>query len=90
MTDFSLTPELEDADAATANAPDKRRKLAVGLLLSLLCDTDRDLRQAAAETLAEFGDDRAGPALMRARTDEDAGVRMAVELALHKLEAPGA
>jgi HEAT repeat protein len=69
------------------SSPSKRCKLAVSLLMAVLCDLDADLRQAAAEALGELGDERAGPALLRAKADEDPGVRTSAEIALRRLEA---
>jgi HEAT repeat protein len=64
---------------------EKRRKLAVSLFLAILCDPDRDLRQAAAEALGRLGERRAESGLVRARRDPDADVRSAVERALQAL-----
>jgi HEAT repeat protein len=68
------------------SSPEKRRKLAVSLLLATLCDADPVLRQAAAESLGRLGEPRAEPALQRALRDADAGVRQAAEQALLALE----
>jgi len=73
------------AEVAALSSPAKRRKLAASLFGAMLCDPDRDLRQAAAEALGRLGDDRAKSALLRAQTDEDAGVRAAAEQALETL-----
>jgi HEAT repeat protein len=64
---------------------EKRRKLAVSLFLAILCDPDRDLRQAAAEALGRLGERRAEPALARTLRDPDAVVRSAAEQALQAL-----
>jgi HEAT repeat protein len=64
---------------------EKRRKLAASLFLAILCDSDRDLRQAAAEALGRLGERRAEPALSRTLRDPDAGVRLAAERALQGL-----
>jgi HEAT repeat protein len=80
---------LEFADGGseelTAAGAEKNRKLAVGLFIATLCDTDRDLRQAAAECLGRLGDRRAETALVRALRDEDVSVRKAVENALQTM-----
>jgi len=76
--------ERARAPAATPPdaSPEKRSKLAVSLFLAVLCDVDRDLRQAAAEALGRLGDPRAESALVRAVGDADPGVRAAAERAL--------
>ncbi|MSU57252.1 MAG: hypothetical protein EXS35_03560 [Pedosphaera sp.] len=78
---------LPPGDATAASTPEKRRKLAVSLFAAVLCDADRDLRQAAAEALGRLGDPRAQSALARAMTDADTGVRVAAEAALKSLPA---
>ena len=55
--DQEAAPEAV-VDGLLASAPAKRRKLAVSLFVSLLCDVDRDLRQAAAEALGRLGNDQ--------------------------------
>lgn len=88
----AATPEVTSItqfDGSSVSTPAKRRKLAVSLLQAILCDSDRDLRQAAAEALGRLGDGRAEPALLRAVGDADAGVRSAAEQALQSLSAPG-
>ena len=88
----AVEPEASPEPAAaelSASALEKRRKLAVSLFLAILCDPDRDLRQAAAEALGRLGERRAEPALARAMRDPDAVVRSAAGQALHALgEAP--
>jgi HEAT repeat protein len=80
-----------EATAATtesdmsATTLEKRRKLAVSLFLAILCDADRDLRQAAAEALGRLGERRAESALARTLRDPDVSVRSAVERALQAL-----
>jgi HEAT repeat protein len=61
---------------------DRRHKLAVSLFLAILCDANRDLRQAAAEALGRLADRRAEAALVRALGDNDPGVHEAAEQAL--------
>ena len=51
--DQGAAPEA-DADELSASAPAKRRKLAVSLFVSLLCDVDRDLRQAQPKPWAAW------------------------------------
>jgi len=75
------------AEEITASTVEKRRKLAVSLFLAILCDPDRDLRQAAAEALGRLGERRAEPALARTSRDPDATVRAAAERALLLLTA---
>jgi len=86
VTEPSRSPRTEEETSEVETSPAKRRKLAVSLLLAVLCDGDRDLRQASAEALGELGDERAGPALLRAKADDDAGVRASAEMALRRLE----
>jgi HEAT repeat protein len=77
-------PETTEADMS-ATTQEKRRKLAVSLFLAILCDPDRDLRQAAAEALGRLGERRAESALARTLRDPDAVVRLAAERALQGL-----
>jgi len=79
-------PVLQEDPETTLS---KQRKLAVSLFLAILCDPDRDLRQAAAESLGRLGDSRAESGLLRAVGDADAGVRLAAENALHFLAGDG-
>jgi HEAT repeat protein len=79
----SFSPRQDSFNASALAA--KRRKLAVGLLEAILCDSDRDLRQAAAEALGRIGETRSRSALTRLRSDPDSGVRSAVEQALGNL-----
>jgi len=67
-----------------------RRHLASTMFLSLLDDADRDLRQAAAESLGRIGDRRAESALVGALGDADAAVRQAAAQALEALGHTGA
>ncbi len=86
-------PETAPEEApAGMSAPtvEKRRKLAVSLFLAILCDPDRDLRQAAAEALGRLGERRAGPALTRAARDPDEAVRLAAERALQSITGAAA
>ena len=71
-----------DAQEALASSPAKRQKLAVSLFVAVLCDPDRDLRQAAAEALGRLGDERAHSALLRAQADADPDVVLAATAAL--------
>ena len=57
------------------------------LFLSVLADSDSDLRQAAAESLGRLGDREAEPALMKTLGDSDLGVRQAADQALKDLQA---
>jgi HEAT repeat protein len=75
---------LETEDTS-ASSPVKSTKLAVSLFLAVLCDADRDLRQAAAEALGRLADDRARPGLVRAVNDADPFVRAAAEQALQAI-----
>ena len=85
------TPAVEALSPShePSSSPEKRRKLAVSLLLASLCDTDRILRQAAAESLGRLGDRRAEPALQRSMRDTDLNVRLASEQALLALQQVG-
>jgi len=76
-------PEKEEAGPLST----KRRKLAVSLFIAILCDPDRDLRQAAAEALGRLGDDRAQAPLLRAQNDPDPAVRVAAADAAQALAA---
>jgi HEAT repeat protein len=78
---IAATPE-SDMSATTL---EKRRKLAVSLFLAILCDADRDLRQAATEALGRLGERRAESALARTMRDPDVSVRAAAERALQAL-----
>jgi HEAT repeat protein len=83
-------PEPAPAPASrhvSDSSAEKRRKLAVSLFLAILCDPDRDLRQAAAEALGRLGERRAEPALLRALRDSDTAVQAAAERALQVLAA---
>ena len=82
-SDSSPAPE-QQAEGSEA-AQEKRRKLAVGLFLAILCDVDRDLRQAAAEALGRLGERRAETGLVRALRDPDPDVRVATEQALRAI-----
>lgn len=82
-------PEAASDNASgelSASTLEKRRKLAVSLFLAILCDRDRDLRQAAADALGRLGEHRAEPALARALRDPDRGVRSAAERALQAIK----
>ena len=84
----AVEPEASPDTATSemsASTLEKRRKLAVSLFLAILCDSDRDLRQAAAETLGRLGERRAESALVRTLRDPDAAVRSAAERALQAL-----
>jgi len=78
------TPAAEAGQDSVASM-EKRRKLASSLFLAILCDSDRDLRQAAAEALGRLGERRAESGLVRALRDSDADVRSAAERALQAL-----
>jgi HEAT repeat protein len=73
-------------EAMSASSLEKRRKLAVSLFLAILCDRDRDLRQAAADALGRLAERRAEPALARALRDSDTAVRAAAERALQAIK----
>jgi HEAT repeat protein len=63
----------------------------MSLLVAMLCDADRDLRQAAAEALGRLGDRRGESALTYALADPDPWVRHAAGQSLPMLAAtPGA
>jgi len=66
-------------------APGSRKKLAVGLLLTLICDPDGELRQAAALALGKFADEQSRPALLRAQSDPNPAVRHTATAALASL-----
>lgn len=82
-TELLTRPPVEEK--LSVSSPEKRRKLAISLFLATLCDTDRDLRQAAAESLGRLGDERAQAALARALGDSEMGVRLAAEAALRAI-----
>jgi HEAT repeat protein len=77
-------PGMEEAEPSAASM-EKRRKLAVSLFLAILCDADRDLRQAAAEALGRIGERRAEPGLVRTLHDPDPDVRVSTEQALQAI-----
>ena len=89
LLDPEASPELSVAEAPGSGAG-KRRKLAVTLFLTILGDTDSDLRQAAAEALGRLGERRAEPGLVRALEDPDDNVRAAAGRALQALATPEA
>lgn len=79
-------PTPAEAQASAGVGPSlKHRKLAVSLFMAILCDPDRDLRQAAAEALGRLKDTRARSPLTRAQADPDPTVRAAVQAALQAL-----
>jgi HEAT repeat protein len=80
----SSAPGDQDSTPDDSSAA-KKRKLALSLLMTLLCDSDRDLRQAAAEALGDLPDERSRSALLRAKTDSDEQVRLAAETSLQKI-----
>jgi HEAT repeat protein len=83
-------PAAAEAEGPGLDMQDRRRKLAIALFLAILCDPDRDLRQAAAEALGQLGGSRAQAGLLRAVADRDPGVRRAAEVALRALhDKPG-
>jgi HEAT repeat protein len=75
------TEALKPTDTP-GSSPEKRRKLAVSLLLATLCDSHPALRVAAAVSLARLGDSRVEPALQRSLRDPELAVRRASEQAL--------
>jgi HEAT repeat protein len=75
-----LTPEDHLASPAI-----KRKRMATNLFISLLEDSDRDIRQAAAESLGRLGGDRARQALTRTASDPDGDVAAAIQMALQAL-----
>ena len=81
------TPKIEAAqpDDEPVSAPEKRRKLAVHLLTSLLGDLDRVLRQAAVESLGRIADPRSRADLENALRDADGGVRKSAMRALQEV-----
>jgi HEAT repeat protein len=83
------TPPLMPQPAPSV-ARESRHKLAVSLFLAILCDPDRDLRQAAAEALGRLADRRAEGPLARALGDSDPGVRAAAEQALKSFDGKSA
>ena len=60
----------------------KRKRMATHLFIGMLEDLDRDIRQAAAESLGRLGGERARHALTRAANDPDGDVATAVQLSL--------
>jgi HEAT repeat protein len=73
--------------SSTGSTSEQRRQLAIACFLRVLTDSDRDLRQAAAEALGRLGGEGAAAGLAKARRDLDPGVRVAAEEALHLLGA---
>jgi HEAT repeat protein len=66
---------------------DRQQKLAISILLNILEDQDRDLRQASAEALGKIADPRTETALVRAMSDPDESVREVVDIALKALRS---
>jgi HEAT repeat protein len=77
---FGLTSEDHLASPAI-----KRKRMATNLFISLLEDPDREVRQAAAESLGYLGGDRARQALTRRAGDVDGDVAAAINVALQAL-----
>lgn len=80
-------PPLPPRPESSGPSAEDRALLAVSLFAAVICDFDRDLRQAAAEALGRLGGKRAEAALQRARQDPDAGVQHAAESSLRQLAA---
>ena len=77
---FGLTPEDHLASPAI-----KRKRMATNLFIGLLEDPNRDVRQAAAESLGHLGGERARQALTRTAGDADGDVAAAINAALQAL-----
>jgi HEAT repeat protein len=77
---FGLTPEDHLASPAI-----KRKRMATNLFIGLLEDPDREVRQAAAESLGKLGGERARQALTRTAGDVDGDVAAAIQMALQAL-----
>ena len=76
---------LPAAEVAIA-APSHYQRLAVlDIFQELLCDRNRDLRQAAAESLGRLGAKQAAPALTNALQDADVEVQNAAARSLEAL-----
>jgi HEAT repeat protein len=73
------------SDEQLASPAIKRRRMATGFFVGLLEESDRDVRQAAAEALGRLGGDRARQALTRLATDHDGDVAAATQMALQAL-----
>lgn len=81
------------AESISGFAPDeqltspatKRKRMATSLFVSMLEDSDRDVRQAAAEALGHLGGERARQALNRNVSDPDGDVAAAAQIALQAL-----
>jgi HEAT repeat protein len=88
-----MSPEafLGFTPSDTLSSPaEKRKRMAVNVLIALLQDLDRDVRQAAAEALGRLGDERSRQALTRAADDMDGDVAAATQMALQALGAAAA
>lgn len=80
--------DREETHFATfINAAQHRKKTAVSVIAELLRDLDRDVRQAAAESLGRIGDPGAVEVLSLAKDDLDGTVRLAVRQALTVLQS---
>jgi HEAT repeat protein len=77
---FGLTSEDHLASPAI-----KRKRMATNLFIGLLEDPNRDVRQAAAESLGYLGGERARQALTRTAGDADGDVAAAINVALQAL-----
>jgi len=79
-TVFGLTPEDHLVSPAV-----KRKRMATHIFIGLLEDPDRNVRQAAAESLGRLGGERARQALTRTAGDADGDVAVAIQMALQAL-----
>jgi HEAT repeat protein len=87
LAQVTQVPATEPQLNAFTDPVHYKHRAAVDALLEALVDHDRDLRQAAAESLGRLGDTRAAALLSGALQDEDVWVRKSAEEALRALQS---
>ena len=87
LAQVTQVPAAEPQLNAFTDPVHYKHRAAVDALLEALSDDDRDLRQAAAESLGRLGDTRAAGLLNGALQDEDIWVRKSAAEALRVLNS---
>jgi HEAT repeat protein len=85
MTAAPAMPAAFVAEYVGPTTAESQHKFAASLVLAILYDSDRDLRQAAAKALGFLGDARAEAGLTHALSDADPAVRLEIEESLRIL-----